>query len=206
MSISKTIFFLLLFVYQMSCLNAQCWNLVWADEFNGSSLDLTNWTYQTGGGGWGNNELQYYTSGDNVTVSSGTLKITAQEDTGNAYPGNDYTSSRIRTQNQGDWRYGKMEASIKLPQGQGIWPAFWMMPTGNVYGNWPSSGEIDIMEYLGHQTATTYATCHYGNAYNDKGSLGSATTLGSGIFPDAFHTFSIEWEPGEIRWYLDGVQ
>lgn len=206
MSISKTTFFLLLFVYQMSCLNAQCWNLVWEDEFSGSSLDLANWDYQTGGGGWGNNELQFYTGGDNVTVSGGTLKITAQEDTGNAYPGNAYTSSRIRTQNRGDWRYGKMEARIKLPQGKGIWPAFWMMPTDNVYGTWPSSGEIDIMEYLGHQTAITYATCHYGNAYNDKGSLGSSTTLSSGIFPDAFHTFSIEWEPGEIRWYLDGSQ
>jgi beta-glucanase (GH16 family) len=201
----KTSFFLLLFVYQWSGLNAQCWNLVWEDEFSGSSLDLANWTYQTGGGGWGNNELQYYTNGDNVTVSGGTLKITAQEDTGNIYPGNDYTSSRIRTQGLGDWRYGKMEASIKLPQGQGIWPAFWMMPTDNVYGTWPSSGEIDIMEYLGHETNKTYGTCHYGNSPGDRGSQGSSTTLASGIFPDAFHTFSIEWEPGEIRWYLDGA-
>lgn len=206
MAINKTVIFLSLFALQWSCLNAQCWNLVWEDEFNGSSLDLANWGYQTGGGGWGNNEWQYYTSGDNVTVSGGTLKITAEEDTENAYPGNDYTSSRIRTQNLGDWRYGKMEARIKLPQGQGIWPAFWMMPTDNVYGTWPSSGEIDIMEYLGHETTITYGTCHYGNAYNDKGSLGSSTTLNSGVFPDAFHTFSIEWEPGEIRWYLDGSQ
>lgn len=206
MTFSKTTVLLLLFAHQWCFLNAQCWNLVWEDEFSGSSLDLANWEYQTGGGGWGNNELQYYTNGDNVMVSGGTLKITAQEDVGNVYPGNAYTSSRIRTRNRGDWRYGKMEARIKLPQGQGIWPAFWMMPTDNVYGTWPSSGEIDIMEYLGHQTAITYGTCHYGNAYNDKGSLGNSTTLASGTFPDAFHTFSIEWEPGEIRWYLDGSQ
>lgn len=206
MTFSKTTVLLLLFAHQWCFLNAQCWNLVWEDEFSGSSLDVTKWEYQTGGDGFGNNELQYYTNGDNVMVSGGTLKITAQEDTGNAYPGNNYTSSRIRTRNRGDWRYGKMEARIKLPQGQGIWPAFWMMPTDNVYGNWPSSGEIDIMEYLGHETNITYGTCHYGNAYNDKGSLGNSTTLPSGVFPDAFHTFSIEWEPGEIRWYLDGSQ
>jgi beta-glucanase (GH16 family) len=206
MNFRKIAFFLLLGLHQWNGLNAQCWNLVWEDEFSGSSLNLANWEYQTGGNGWGNNELQYYTNGDNVTVSGGTLKITAEEDTGNTYPANDYTSSRIRTKGLGDWRYGKMEASIKLPQGQGIWPAFWMMPTDDTYGTWPSSGEIDIMEYLGHETTKTYGTCHYGNSPGDRGSQGSSTTLGSGTFPDAFHTFSIEWEPDEIRWYLDGAQ
>ncbi len=185
---------------------SQCWNLVWEDEFNGTSLDLSNWEYQVGGGGWGNSELQYYTDGDNVTVSNGSLKITAEEDSANQYPNNAYTSSRIRTRYQGDWRYGKMEASIKLPIGQGIWPAFWMMPSESVYGTWPASGEIDIMEYLGHQPSTTYATCHYGNAWNDKGSSGSSTNISPSIFNDDFHTFSIEWEPTQIRWYLDGTQ
>lgn len=183
---------------------AQCWNLVWEDEFDGISLDSERWSYQTGGAGWGNNEWQYYTAGENVEVQNGSLKIIAREDAANQYPNNDYTSSRIRSQFKGDWRYGKLEASIKLPFGQGIWPAFWMMPSESVYGGWPSSGEIDIMEYLGHETDKIYGTCHYGHAWNDKGSDGESITLPVGNFPDGFHTFGIEWEPGEIRWYLDG--
>ena len=190
---------------QNHLLKAQCWNLVWQDEFDGSTLDLNKWEYQVGGGGWGNGELQYYTEGNNIEVSNNTLKITANEDTANEYANNAYTSSRIRTQNKGDWRYGKMEARIKLPIGKGIWPAFWMMPSQSVYGTWPASGEIDIMEYLGHQASTTYATCHYGNAWNDKGSSGGSTNLATGSFNDDFHTFGIEWEADEIRWYLDDV-
>lgn len=203
--ITRHLTFTCLFLFFNSFLQAQCYNLVWQDEFDGAALDLSKWEYQTGGGGWGNSELQYYTAGDNLSVSSGTLKITAEEDTGNVYAGNDYTSSRIRSRYQGDWRYGKMEASIKLPVGQGIWPAFWMMPSYNVYGTWPSSGEIDIMEYLGHQLTTTYATCHYGNSPSDKGSSGGSTNTAMPL-SDAFHTFSVEWEPTQIRWYLDGTQ
>ncbi len=196
-------FFFLIFISLFA--NAQCWNLVWEDEFDGNTLDLNKWEYQIGGNGWGNNELQYYTN-QNAEVSDGTLKIIADQDVNNTHPSNDYVSSRIRTINKGDWRYGKMEASIKLPIGQGIWPAFWMMPTESVYGIWPRSGEIDIMEYLGHQPSTVHGTCHYGWAWNDKGSSGTSTSLASGTFPEDFHTFSIEWEPTQIRWYLDGVQ
>jgi beta-glucanase (GH16 family) len=196
---------ILLFIFCQSNGITQCYNLVWEDEFNGSALDLTNWEYQIGGSGWGNNELQYYTAGDNITVSAGILKITAKEDIVNDYPDNAYTSSRIRSRNQGDWRYGKMEASIKLPVGQGIWSAFWMMPTESIYGGWPSSGEIDIMEYLGHQLTTTYGTCHYGNAPGDQGSSG-AWTNSTNPLSDAFHTFTVAWEPTQIRWYFDSVQ
>lgn len=195
--------FLLLLSFSAS---TQCWNLVWEDDFSGNSLDLTKWSYQIGGEGWGNNELQYYTAGDNITVSNGILKISAQEDIANDYPDNDYTSSRIRSRFQGDWRYGKMEARLRMPQGQGLWPAFWMMPSYSVYGGWPSSGEIDIMEYLGHNTNTTYGTCHYGNSPSDKGSSGASTSLSSGTFSADFHLFAIEWEEDEIRWYLDGTQ
>ena len=183
---------------------AQCWNLIWEDEFEGNSLNLNKWSYQIGGQGWGNNELQFYTAGPNIEVSDGTLKIIAKEDLNNGYPNNDYTSSRIRSIDQGDWRYGKMEARIRMPIGQGIWPAFWMMPTESVYGGWPASGEIDIMEYLGHQPSTIHGTCHYGFAWDNKGSSGNFTNLPSGNFHEAFHLFSIEWEPDEIRWYLDG--
>ncbi len=199
-----TISALLLFNYTI---HAQCWNLVWEEQFTGNALDLNTWEYQVGGGGWGNGELQYYTNGENVSVSNGTLKITARQDNANQYSGNDYTSSRIRSRFGADFRYGRMEASIKLPIGQGIWPAFWMMPSDKIYGTWPSSGEIDIMEYLGHQTTTVYGTCHYGNAPNDKSSSGTSTNLSDGtILADNFHTFSIEWEPGELRWYFNGVQ
>ncbi len=179
---------------------AQCWNLVWADEFDGTSLDLSKWSYQTGGGGWGNNEWQVYTAGPNASVGSGVLSITAD------YDGTTYTSSRIRSINQGDWTCGKMEASIKMPEGQGIWPAFWMLPTDNVYGTWPASGEIDIMEYLGHQTNITHGTAHWGNAWPDHQYQGQSYTLPSGGYNDGFHTFTVEWEPTEIRWYMDGIQ
>ncbi len=177
---------------------AQCWNLVFEEEFDGNSLDLSTWEYQTGSGGWGNNELQYYTEGNNVEVSNGTLKIIAQKF------GDVYTSSRIRTKDKADFKYGRLEARIRMPIGQGIWPAFWMMPTDDVYGGWPQSGEIDIVEYLGHQPSTIHGTCHYGNAYNDKGSSGSSYSLTSGDFHTEFHVFSIEWEDNVLRWYMDG--
>ena len=183
-------------------LHAQCWNLVWEDEFSGNSLDLTKWSYQTGGNGWGNNELQNYTDRtDNVSVVGGTLQIIAKDET---FDGNDYTSGRIRSINQGDWTYGKMEARIKVPSGQGIWPAFWMMPTNNTYGIWPSSGEIDIMESLGHQTNITYGTAHYGNSFSDKGDSGGSFNTGGPLLSDAFNTYSVEWGPTQIKWFING--
>ena len=193
----KLLFILLSF---NSYLFGQCnYELVWADEFNGSTLDASKWSHQTGAGGWGNNELQTYTSSTaNSYVANGNLNIKAIETTPTQY-----TSARLRTINQGDWRYGKIEASIKLPVGQGIWPAFWMMPTENIYGTWPSSGEIDIMEYLGHDTNTTYATCHYGFAPGNQGSSGTNYNI-NGNFNTAFHTFSIEWQPNLIEWFVDG--
>lgn len=185
---------------------AQCWNLVWADEFSGSSLDLNKWSYQTGAGGWGNNELQNYTNRiDNTIVSNGTLKIIAKAE---VYGGANYTSARIRTINKGDWRYGRMEMRAKLPIGQGIWPAFWMMPTENVYGSWPNSGEIDIMEYLGHQPSITYGTIHTQSAVAGVSAYSSSSyTLpaANGTFASGFNVFAIEWEPNEIRWYVNNV-
>lgn len=186
-------------------LTAQCPTLVWADEFDGTTLDLTKWTPQIGDAcdmgfcGWGNNELEYYRA-ENAVVSNGMLKIIAKPEN---FGTRNYTSARLRSINKGDWTYGRFEARIKLPIGQGIWPAFWMLPTDNVYGGWPRSGEIDIMELIGREPDRAYGTIHYGNPAPNNSSQGNSFALNSGTFNDGFHTFAIEWELGVIRWYLD---
>ncbi|EMR03830.1 family 16 glycosylhydrolase [Cesiribacter andamanensis] len=186
---------------------AQCPTPVWADEFSGTSLDQSKWNYQIGDGcaegicGWGNNELQSYQQA-NVTVANGLLKITAKRE---RIRGANYTSGRINTKGKGDWTYGRMEARIKLPAGGGLWPAFWMLPTNEVYGGWPKSGEIDIMEFVGHHPQEVLGTIHYGDAYPNNQYQGNKYVLHEGTFPEGYHTFAIEWEPGEIRWLLDGV-
>ncbi len=188
-------------------LQAQCPSPVWADEFNGTSLDESKWNYQLGDGcdinlcGWGNNELQFYKK-ENATVSDGRLQITAKKE---RVRGSNYTSARINSKGKGEWTYGRLEARIKLPAGGGLWPAFWMLPTDEVYGGWPTSGEIDIMEFVGHHPKEVLGTIHYGDPYPNNQYQGNKYILQEGSFPDAYHTFSIEWEPGEIRWLLDGV-
>ena len=182
--------------------NAQCWNLVWEDNFDGTTLDQTKWSFQTGDGGWGNNELQYYTDRiDNVNVNAGILEIIGKSEN---YMGADYTSGRIRSIDKGDWTYGRFEASIKMPIGQGIWPAFWMLPTDNIYGGWPASGEMDIMEYLGHQANITYATAHYGTN-GDHQFQGDSYTLPTGDFSQSFHEFAMEWKPDTLEWFVDDL-
>ncbi len=183
------------------------WELVWRDEFDGSQLDLTRWEPEIGRGpnndGWGNLELQYYTSRpENIQVSQGTLKIIARRET---YQSALYTSARLRTRNKGDWKYGRFEFRARLPQGKGIWPAFWMLPTDNVYGGWAASGEIDIMELVGHESHRVHGTLHYGGAWPNNESAGMSYALRQGKFADDFHVFALEWEDGEMRWYVDGV-
>lgn len=186
---------------------SQCPNLVWADEFDGESLDESNWNYQLGDGcdlgicGWGNNELQYYQQ-ENVTVSDGILKITAKKE---QVDDHQYTSARINTNGKRQWTYGRMEARIKLPDGGGLWPAFWMLPSDKAYGGWPRSGEIDIMEFVGHEPDKVLGTIHYGKSYQDHQLLGGDFKLFSGRFPDDYHEFAIEWEDGEIRWMVDDI-
>ena len=177
---------------------------VWCDEFDYEGLpDATKWGYDIGGGGWGNGELQNYTYADedNVYVSDGTLKITAIEED---YNGSDYTSARLVTKNKGDWLYGKIQIRAKLPSGTGTWPAIWMLPTDWEYGGWPDSGEIDIMEYVGYDPNTIHSTIHTG-AYNH--SLGTQIGFSRDIenAETEFHLYEIEWEPGIIRAYCDGV-
>ena len=186
---------------------AQCPSLVWSDEFSGAGLDAGRWNIQTGDGcaegicGWGNNELQSYQSG-NVTVSNGLLRITARKE---RVRGSQYTSGRINTKGKADFTYGRLEARIKLPYGDGLWPAFWMLPTDEVYGGWPQSGEIDIMEFVASNPGQTLGYIHYGDPYPNNQSQGNTYALGNAEFPEDFHDFAIEWEPGEIRWFVDGV-
>jgi beta-glucanase (GH16 family) len=183
--------------------SAQNWQVVWADEFDEPGApDPARWAYDIGGGGWGNQESQFYTNRpENVRVEGGALVIEAREE---AYNGNAYTSARLVTRGTAAWIYGRIEARIQLPQGQGIWPAFWMLPTNSPYGTWPAGGEIDVMEFLGHDTDRVYGTLHYGGGELGHRSTGTNYTLASGTFPDAFHTFAVEWEPRRMRWYVDG--
>ncbi|MEE2002465.1 family 16 glycosylhydrolase [Alkalimonas sp. MEB108] len=188
------------------------WQLVWSDEFEGNSIDLRKWTFEVDCRGGGNEEQQCYTdSPDNAFVSDGTLKIVAlPAEEGATKP---YTSARLNTKNQGDWRYGRIEVRAKMPYGQGSWPAIWMMPTDSVYGGWPKSGEIDIVEAVnlkvadeeGNIESRVHGTLHYGRDWPNNVSSGKEYTLPNGANPaDGFHTYAIEWEEGEIRWYVDG--
>ena len=190
----------------------QCPSIVWQDEFSGSSLDTSKWEPMIGDGctygvcGWGNNELEYYQA-ENATVSGGTLKIEAREQ---RVRGKKYTSARLRTLNRGDFTFGRMEARIKIPTGQGLWPAFWMLSTDEVYGGWPQSGEIDIMENIGSEPATVHGTIHFGQPYPNNQSTGASTKLSfdpaaTEVFADDFHTFAVEREQNVIRWYVDDV-
>ena len=182
------------------------WELVWSDEFTGTQLEMSKWSFQYGTGaseglsGWGNAELQYYTDRpQNIFVQDGNLHIVARQE---AYGGMNYTSARIRSINKGDWRYGRFEIRAKMPTGQGLWPAIWMMPTDAVYGRWPASGEIDIMELVGHEPDVIHGTIHYGPPHTFSG---GSYTMESGDFSDDFNVFAIEWERGEIRWYVNDI-
>lgn len=188
------------------------WTLVWNDEFDGESLDRTKWDYQYGNGGeygisgWGNNEWQYYLGRpENVSVEDGKLVITAcKED-------NIYTSGRIRTiTNQGEvlfsTAYGRLEARIKCPVGEGLWPAFWMLPVDeSVYGRWAASGEIDIMEAKGRLPEQFSGAAHYGWTWPDNVSSHEEYTFEGGRDITDFHVYAIEWEAEEIRWYVDDI-
>lgn len=180
---------------------AQTWNLVWNDEFNGAAIDNTKWGYDIGTGaaqglwGWGNGELQYYTDdADNASVSGGHLVITARQEN---FAGSNYTSARMVTRDKFSQTYGKWEARIDLPTGQGIWPAFWMLRENNP---WP--GEIDIMEVVGHLPGNCHGTAHWGEVGNVQSQGGVIT---SSDWTTSFHTYTVEWWPDHIRWSVDGV-
>ena len=182
--------------------------LVWSDEFDGTEVDLSRWTFQLGDGtevglppGWGNNELQYYQA-ENATVADGFLTITAKEE---SVGGRDYTSARMRSLGKGDWTFGRMEMRARMPIGKGLWQAFWMLPSDTRYGTWAASGEIDIVEYVGSRPYRILGTIHYGRPWPGNVYSTSDYDLPSGTFHDDFHVFAVEWEYGEIRWYVDGL-
>ena len=187
------------------------WQMVWNDEFDSNAIDSNNWSREVNCDGGGNEEKQCYTDSDaNAFVSDGTLKIVALPATEGAQQ--PYTSARIISQNKADFKYGRFEVSAKLPSGQGSWPAFWMLPTNDVYGTWPKSGEIDILEAVnlkvtdaqGNSESTVNGTLHYGASVAEHVFSGAGYDLPAGLNPaDGFHSYAIEWQQGEIRWYLD---
>ncbi|MBW5445230.1 family 16 glycosylhydrolase [Cohnella sp. CFH 77786] len=177
--------------------------LVWHDEFDKNGLpDSSKWGYDVGGGGWGNDELEYYTEArqENVMVKDGYLTITARKE---AYEGHDYTSTRLVSRGKGDWKYGHIEVRAQVPTGIGVWPAIWMMPTESKYGGWPSSGEMDLMEHVGFEPGVVHATVHTEKYYWKKNNQKSAQTS----VPDAdraFHVYALDWTPSEVRMSVDG--
>lgn len=190
---------------------ASKWKLTWQDEFDapdGSPVDPNKWTAEVGGKGWGNRELQYYTDRiDNAYQANGSLVIKAIKEkyTGADNISLDYTSARLITKKTFTTEYGRIVARIKVPRGQGIWPAFWMLGNDIDKVGWPRCGEIDIMEHIGKEPTTIYGTVH-GPGYSGKGGL--STSYGSPkkqAFADAFHTYAVEWEPNVLRFYCDDV-
>ena len=186
------------------------WVLSWSDEFSGadgSAPDPSKWAYDLGGAGWGNNELQTYTNrSQNVQVQGGNLVISALAETFAGADGisRNYTSARLKTQGLFSQSSGRFEARIKIPYGQGLWPAFWLLGNDVSSNGWPSCGEIDIMENIGKLPATVYGTIH-GPGYSGGSGLQSNSKLATGKFADDFHIYAVEWEGTQIRFYVDGL-
>jgi len=183
------------------------WKLVWADEFDqpdGTAPSTANWNYDIGASGWGNNELEYYTSRtNNARIENGQLVIEAIKEN---YLGSAYTSARLKTQGKWSWSYGRIEARIKIPYGQGIWPAFWMLGTNISSVGWPACGEIDILENIGKEPATVHGTIH-GPGYSGDSAIGGPYSLpGAAAFADSFHVYALEWTTNQLKWYVDGQQ
>jgi beta-glucanase (GH16 family) len=187
------------------------WQLTWSDEFDtadGSAPDPAKWVSDIGGGGWGNNELQSYTDRrENSVIRGGALVIRAARETFTGRDGirREYTSARLKTQGTFTQTYGKFETRLRVPRGQGIWPAFWMLGQDISTVGWPTCGEIDIMEHIGREPAIVHGTLH-GPGYSGSQGIGAAFTHPSGRpFADDFHVYTIEWEAPAIRWYVDGT-
>jgi beta-glucanase (GH16 family) len=186
------------------------YTLAWSDEFssaNGSAPDGTKWSYDLGGGGWGNQELESYTSRtQNVQIQNGNLVITALQEnyTGTDGIARNYTSARLKTQNLFTQAYGRFEARIKIPKGQGIWPAFWMLGNDISKNGWPKCGEIDIMENIGREPGIVHGSLHGPSSVAHTSDSTSTVSLSPGkSYSDDFHIYAVEWEPGTVRFYVD---
>jgi beta-glucanase (GH16 family) len=195
---------------QTSTSAASSWKLIWSDEFNGpngSAADSSKWVTETGGGGWGNDELEYYTSRlENASVQNGNLiiKVLREKYTGADGVTRDYTSARLKTLGKFSQTYGRFEARIKIPRGQGIWPAFWMLGTDIDKPGWPHCGEIDIMENIGKEPGTVHGSLHGPSTVGRTSDLTAIFKLPPGqAFADDFHLYAVEWEPDMVRFYVD---
>lgn len=177
-------------------------SLIWQDEFDGNQVDLSNWKFETGGGGWGNNELQYYKK-DNTSIVDGNLVIEAREE---IHGGRNYTSSRMITHDKFEFQYGRVDIRAALPYGKGLWPALWMLGEDIFTTGWPACGEIDIMELVGGAggDSQVHGTAHWSNSGQNANS-GGHYTLSQGIFYDEFHVFSLEWSATQLKWYVDDI-
>ena len=191
---------------QLNEWNREGWDIVWQDEFDGESLDINKWSHEVGGHGFGNNELQYYTDdSSNSFIDNGILHIRAKyEPAGIGSPNNlrNFSSARLRTVGKGDWQYGRIDVRAKIALGQGIWPAIWMLPSDWIYGGWPKSGEIDIMEHVGHDEGRIHGSVHT-ESYNHI--IGTQRT-NSKLIEDVktlFHIYSIEWSEQKIDFFID---
>jgi beta-glucanase (GH16 family) len=192
--------------------NAQAqYKLVWSDEFSYTGLpDSTKWSYDVGGNGWGNNELEFYTKADtsNAVVRNGNLYITARKQqtttpTATIRLARPYTSARLVTKMKGDWLYGRIEVRAKLPIGRGLWPAIWMLPTDWKYGGWPASGEIDIMENVGFMPDSVFGSIHT-KSFNHIIHTQKTKGLFLNDLGTAFHVYAVEWDAKQIRFLVDG--
>jgi beta-glucanase (GH16 family) len=194
------------------------WTLVWSDEFDGKEIDKSKWDFDSGNGffsdngktwigGWGNDELEYYTDErKNVFLQGGSLHIRAIKEPREGFA---YTSARLKTRKRDrsplfNKKYGKFEFRAKLQTGKGIWPALWMLPQNEKYGGWAASGEIDVMEARGQEPKKVLGTLHFGSRWPANTHAGTDYVLPRGGTITDFHVYSLEWEPGEIRWFVDG--
>ena len=183
------------------------WLLVWADEFNGDALDYSKWAKEENNYGGGNNERQAYrTDPKYCFVKDGQLNIAVYRDphTTNDGKTQPYSSARIRTLKRGDWKYGRFEVRAKVPNGQGIWPAVWMLPTESKYGGWAAGGEIDILESRGSEVHETTGAIHFGGSWPRNTYLAHRYEFPKQDATEAFHIYALEWNADEIKWFVDG--
>ena len=191
---------------QLNDWDREGWDIVWQDEFDVASLDINKWSHEVGGHGFGNNELQYYTDdSSNSFVDNGILHIRAKyEPAGIGSPNNlrNFSSARLRTVGKGDWQYGRIDVKAKIALGQGIWPAIWMLPSDWIYGGWPKSGEIDIMEHVGHDEGRIHGSVHTESYNHIIGTQRTNSKLIENV-KTLFHIYSIEWSEQKIDFFID---
>ena len=189
----------------------RAWTLIWSDEFEGAAgatVDGAKWVADTGGQGWGNQERQYYTSSGNASLDgTGRLVITARAELADSprrcwYGTCRFTSARLKTKGRFEPTYGRFEARIRVPRGQGLWPAFWMLGADIDSVGWPRCGEIDVMEHIGREPAVVHGTMH-GPGYSGASGIGGSHTLATTALADDFRVFAVEWTPGQLRWLVD---